>query len=156
MDRSLLDTDMLSEILKGIDRNVVAKAVAYHATFGHYTICVVTITEIVKGYHKIQREDRIRRFLAHVSNFEVLILDCKVRGFNRNDKGLLELAMPLSAPALEPMSVTQEQCIQVDGFATVYEMSSKSDYHVTLMADGLEEATKSEWSRLLSASPDDS
>ncbi len=75
MDRSLLDTDMLSEILKGIDRNVVAKAVAYHATFGHYTICVMTITEIVKGYHKIQREDRIRRFLAHVSNFEVLILD---------------------------------------------------------------------------------
>ncbi|MCH8294298.1 type II toxin-antitoxin system VapC family toxin [Candidatus Poribacteria bacterium] len=75
MDRSLLDTDMLSEVLKGIDRNVVAKAVAYHATFGHYTICVVTITEIVKGYHKIQREDRIRRFLAHVSNFEVLILD---------------------------------------------------------------------------------
>jgi S-adenosylmethionine/arginine decarboxylase-like enzyme len=101
----------------------------------------------------------VKELLERISqefDFEVLILDCKVRGFNRNDKGLLELAMPLSAPALEPMSVTQEQCIQVDGFATVYEMSSKSDYHVTLMADGLEEPTKSEWSRLLSARPDDS
>ena len=101
----------------------------------------------------------VKELLERISqefDFEVLILDCKVRGFNRNDKGLLELAMPLSAPALEPMSVTQEQCIQVDGFATVYEMSSKSDYHVTLMADGLEEPTKSEWSRLLSASADDS
>lgn len=101
----------------------------------------------------------VKELLARISqefDFEVLILDCKVRGFNRNDKGVLELAMPLSAPALEPMSVTQEQCIQVDGFATVYEMSSKSDYHVTLMADGLEEPAKSEWSRLLSASPDDS
>lgn len=100
----------------------------------------------------------VKELLERISqefDFEVLILDCKVRGFKRNDKGLLELAMPLSAPAFEPMSVTQEQCIQVDGFTTVYEMSSISDYHVTLMADGLEEPTKSEWSRLLSTIPDD-
>jgi S-adenosylmethionine/arginine decarboxylase-like enzyme len=108
----------------------------------------------------------VEELLGRISqefDFEVLMLDYKVRGFKRDDKGLLELAMPLSAavsepisePNSEPMSVTQEQCIQVDGFTAVFEMSSKSDYHVTLMADGLEESRKSEWSRLLSASPDD-
>lgn len=75
MDKSLLDTDMLSEMLKGIDQNVVAKATAYRAIFGHYTICVITVLEIVKGYHKVQREDRIQQFLSQLSTFELLMLD---------------------------------------------------------------------------------
>ena len=103
----------------------------------------------------------VKELLERISqefDFEVLILDCKIRGFKRDDKGLLELAMPLSAPVSESIpesSVTFEQCIQVEGFAAVYEMSSKSDYQVTLMADGLDKSRKSEWSRLLSG-PDDS
>lgn len=101
----------------------------------------------------------VKELLERISrefDFEVLILDCKVRGFKRDEKGFLELAMPLSAPVSKPISVIREQCIQADGFEAIYEMISKSDYHVTLMADDLEESRKSEWSRLLSASPDDS
>jgi len=59
VDRALLDTDIFSEILKGIDQRVVNKAVAYRAAFGHYTMSVITVMEIVKGFHKLQREDRI-------------------------------------------------------------------------------------------------
>jgi tRNA(fMet)-specific endonuclease VapC len=51
MDKALLDTDMFSEILKGIDQRVVAKAVAYRTAFGRYTISVITVMEIVKGFH---------------------------------------------------------------------------------------------------------
>jgi tRNA(fMet)-specific endonuclease VapC len=75
MDRALLDTDILSEILKGIDPHVVAKATAYRALFGHYTISVVTVMEVVKGLHKLRREERIQHFLAGLLTEEVLTLD---------------------------------------------------------------------------------
>ena len=77
MDRALLDTDMFSEILKGIDQRVVARAVAYHTAFGRYTISVITVMEIVKGFHKLQREDRIEQFLAGLPTVEVLTLDLR-------------------------------------------------------------------------------
>jgi S-adenosylmethionine/arginine decarboxylase-like enzyme len=109
----------------------------------------------------------VKELLERISqefDFEVLMLDCKIRGFNRDDKGLLELAMPLSTPVSvqvsepisEPGSVAWEQCSQVEGFAVVDEISSKSDCHVTLLADGLDGHRKSEWSRLLSVSPGES
>ena len=75
MDKSLLDTDIFSEILKGIDPQVVAKATAYRVTFGHYTISTITVVEIVKGFHKVQREDRIQQFLAGLPTVELLTLD---------------------------------------------------------------------------------
>ena len=60
VDKALLDTDIFSEILKGIDQNVVTHVTAYSAAFGRYTISVITVMEIVKGLHKLQREDRVQ------------------------------------------------------------------------------------------------
>ncbi len=77
MDKSLLDTDIFSEILKGINPNVVAKATAYRSVFGKYTISVITVMEIVKGFHKLQREDRIQQFLAGLTTVELLSLDAQ-------------------------------------------------------------------------------
>lgn len=75
MDKVLLDTDILSESLKRIDRRVVARATAYIAAFSHYTISAVTVTEVVAGWHKRQREDRIQWFFAEMAGAEVLVLD---------------------------------------------------------------------------------
>jgi len=75
MDKVLLDTDMFSEILKGKDPRVVVQATAYWATFSRYTICVVTVMEIVKGFHKVHREDRIQQFLAGLTTVDMLTLD---------------------------------------------------------------------------------
>jgi predicted nucleic acid-binding protein len=75
MTKSLLDTDMFSEILKGIDQTVAQHAVAYHATFGQYTISVITILEIVKGLHKVGRETRIQQFLDSLEHVEILAFD---------------------------------------------------------------------------------
>jgi tRNA(fMet)-specific endonuclease VapC len=77
MNRALLDTDMFSEILKGIDPHVVAKATAYRALFGHYTITVITVMEVVKGLHKLRREDRLQHFLAGLSTEEILTLNAR-------------------------------------------------------------------------------
>jgi tRNA(fMet)-specific endonuclease VapC len=77
VDKSLLDTDIFSEILKGINPNVIAKAAAYRSVFGQYTISVITVMEIVKGFHKLQREDRIQQFLAGLTTVELLSLDAQ-------------------------------------------------------------------------------
>jgi len=67
MDKSLLDTDILSEILKGKHFNVINQANAYYQKFGKYTISTITILEIVKGFHKVQRENYIERFLLRLN-----------------------------------------------------------------------------------------
>jgi tRNA(fMet)-specific endonuclease VapC len=77
VDKSLLDTDIFSEILKGINPSVVAKATAYLSVFGRYTISVITVMEIAKGFHKLQREDRIQQFLAGLTTVELLSLDAQ-------------------------------------------------------------------------------
>lgn len=46
MDKALLGTDIFSEILKGINPIVAARAIAYHATFGCYTISLITVSSI--------------------------------------------------------------------------------------------------------------
>ncbi len=75
MDKVLLDTDIFSEILKGVDRTIAARATAYFAIFGRYTISTITVLEIVKGLHKVGREERIEQFLAGLSTIELLTLD---------------------------------------------------------------------------------
>jgi tRNA(fMet)-specific endonuclease VapC len=75
VDKALLDTDIFSEVLKGIDRNVVAKATAYQTTFGRYSISTITVIEIVRGFHKLQREARLQQFLAVLDGVELLTLD---------------------------------------------------------------------------------
>jgi len=75
MPRSVLDTDIFSEILKGVDQAVAQRATAYRAIFGHYTISTITILEIVKGLHKVRREERIQQFVQSLNQVEILTLD---------------------------------------------------------------------------------
>lgn len=77
MDKALLDTDIFSEILKGVNQNAVAKATGYRTTFGCYTISTITVIEIVKGFHKLKREDRVQQFLAGLPTVELLTLDLR-------------------------------------------------------------------------------
>lgn len=58
-----------------MDLHVIAKEIAYIAIFGQFTTSVITITEIVKGLHKIHREDRIQQFMAGLSDVELLTFD---------------------------------------------------------------------------------
>jgi tRNA(fMet)-specific endonuclease VapC len=48
--------------LKGIDQQVVKKATSYRAEFGYYTISTITVMEVVKGFHKVRREEKIEAF----------------------------------------------------------------------------------------------
>ena len=72
LDKVLLDTDILSEVLKGMNPQVLSKANTYLQAFGCYTISVITVMEIVRGWHRLQREDRVQRFLSVLPTTEVL------------------------------------------------------------------------------------
>ena len=75
MVRALLDTDILSEILKAKDATVAAKAQDYRTTHGFFTISSVTVMEVVKGLYKLRQPGRLQSFLDVVSGDEILPLD---------------------------------------------------------------------------------
>ena len=75
MAKVLLDTDILSEILKGKNPAVATKASAYLTEHGHFTTSAVTVAEIVYGLSRVGREDRVALFEASLANAEVLPFD---------------------------------------------------------------------------------
>jgi predicted nucleic acid-binding protein len=75
MMRAILDTDILSEVLKAKDPSVKFKASAYRAAEGRYTFSTITVMEIVKGLSRKRRDDAIRQFLAVVNESDLLTLD---------------------------------------------------------------------------------
>jgi tRNA(fMet)-specific endonuclease VapC len=75
MAKVLLDTDILSEILKAKNAAVAAKASAYLAEHGRFTTSAVTVAEIVYGLRRVGREDRVALFEASLANADVLPFD---------------------------------------------------------------------------------
>jgi tRNA(fMet)-specific endonuclease VapC len=74
VNKALLDTDMLSEIGKGIDPNVARNATAYRNAFGRYTLSVVSVLEVVRGFQKKHSTRRLQAFAASLASMEVILL----------------------------------------------------------------------------------
>ena len=77
MERTLLDTDIFSEVLKKLNPQVVEKAQQYYKKFGRYTISTITVLEIVKGFHKTNRENDIQMLLPKLLTLELVTLTIK-------------------------------------------------------------------------------
>lgn len=75
MNKALLDTDILSEILKAKNAIIVSKAVAYKESFERFTISVITVMEVVKGLHKMGLTDALEKFLNGLQAIEVIPFD---------------------------------------------------------------------------------
>lgn len=75
MNKAILDTDILSEIIKGVNQTVAAHARTYRRAFGHYTLAAVTVMEVVRGYQKKQATRQLGVFLATLPTAEVLSFD---------------------------------------------------------------------------------
>lgn len=76
-NKTLIETDIFSEIRKGKNPQVIAKAIAYKTIFKHYTISVITVSEVIKGWRKLNRNDRIQEFLIDLPQMEILSLEQK-------------------------------------------------------------------------------
>jgi tRNA(fMet)-specific endonuclease VapC len=74
MAKALLDTDILSEVLRGKNEAVRRRAEAYLAQYGQLTVSVLTVLEIVKGLERLERRPEIDRFLLEVESMDVLPL----------------------------------------------------------------------------------
>lgn len=75
MNKTLLDTDILSEILKGRDPNVAAVAARYIAEHHILKLSAVTVLEIIRGYRRVQRDAKVESFERALATCEVLSFD---------------------------------------------------------------------------------
>jgi predicted nucleic acid-binding protein len=75
LNRALLDTDIFSEVTKGVDQTVAAHASAYRSAHGRYTVSAVTLMEMIRGYQKKRASRQLQTFLAAVASEEVIAFD---------------------------------------------------------------------------------
>jgi tRNA(fMet)-specific endonuclease VapC len=75
VNRSLLDTDILSEVSKGIDQNVARNAIAYRQAHGLLTLSVISVMEVIQGYQRVGGSSRIQAFRNAIQSEDVLTFD---------------------------------------------------------------------------------
>ncbi len=75
MNKSLLDTDIFSDITKGVNPTVASHATAYRKAFSRYSISAVTFMEVIRGYQKKQAARQLQNFLAAIASEEVIPFD---------------------------------------------------------------------------------
>lgn len=69
--KTILDTDIFSELMRGKNQHVRTRAQAYLVEHGRLTVTAITVIEIVKGLHKVQRQEALSRFLAELPSLEI-------------------------------------------------------------------------------------
>ena len=72
MNEAILDTDILSEMIRGVNTTVVANAWTYRTTFAHFNIAAVTVHEVIAGYSRKQATRQQQKFLARIANENVI------------------------------------------------------------------------------------
>jgi tRNA(fMet)-specific endonuclease VapC len=72
MDKSLLDTDIFSEVLKGKNEAVARNALTYRRTGHRYIISSISVMEIVAGLQWVGRHDQVKRFINQLSAVEII------------------------------------------------------------------------------------
>ena len=75
MNKALLDTDILSEIGKGIDKVVAGNASTYRQSYGFLTLSVISVMEVIQGYQRVGGSSRIQAFRNALITEEVLLFD---------------------------------------------------------------------------------
>jgi tRNA(fMet)-specific endonuclease VapC len=63
MTKTLLDTDLLSEVLRRRNARVQQRAEAYLKDHERYTVSAVTMFEVTRGWHHAGRTERADKFL---------------------------------------------------------------------------------------------
>ncbi len=70
MVKCILDTDLLSEYLKGHDPNVIRHAARYHREHGVFTFTSVTVYEIVYGLELKSASSQLKKALEWLNQNE--------------------------------------------------------------------------------------
>lgn len=123
MRKALLDTDILSELLKGKNETVRQRAAAYQAQVGRFAISTITVMEVVKGLHRMGREPAIGQFLSSIAALDVVAVDTTVATLAGRIYADLERAgRPIGrADPLIAASALTNDCDLVTGNVSHYE-----------------------------------
>jgi len=73
--RTVIDTDIWSEIFKGKNATVLARSAAYLSQHGRHTLTAVTVFEVIQGFQRVARQDKIEAVRTMLEDIEVLELD---------------------------------------------------------------------------------
>jgi tRNA(fMet)-specific endonuclease VapC len=134
MRRALIDTDILSEILKGKNETVRQRASAYQAQAGNFAISTITVMEVVKGLHRLEREAAIAQFLSGLGTLDVIPVDATVATLAGRVYADLERAgRPIGrADPLIAASSLVHDCDLVTGNVAHYEAIRSVGYALTI------------------------
>jgi predicted nucleic acid-binding protein len=110
MDQALIDTDILSEVLKAKDARVLDHAQQYLADHGRIAFSAITLYEIVRGFRATSAVRQLANFIALTENSDVLPISAAVldraaslwaeayqNGHPRDDADLIIAATALEA-----------------------------------------------------------
>ena len=110
MESAILDTDILSEVLKGRNRSVRSRAQQYLAEHGRLAFSSLTVYEIIRGLRATNADRQLERFVSLIrtsSVFEIdmtvllraaeLWVDATKNGYSRNDADLIIAATAITA-----------------------------------------------------------
>jgi tRNA(fMet)-specific endonuclease VapC len=135
VNKALIDTDIFSELGKGVNQAVVQNGSTYRATFGRYTISVITVMEIVRGFQKKQSSLRLQIFLTNIASEEVLAFDQAAPELAGRIQGDLErVAQPIGR--VDPMIAAialQSGLELVTGNTAHYQRIQQLGYHLVLV-----------------------
>jgi tRNA(fMet)-specific endonuclease VapC len=112
MLKSILDTDILSEYLKGHDSNVIRHATSYQSEHRLFTFTSVTVHEIVFGLDLKGAASQLQKAMAWLQQNEELtpsaedyIQAGKIRADTRRKGAILELPDSLIAAVAIPLKM---------------------------------------------------
>lgn len=134
MDKCLLDTDTVSEVFKARNDSVRLRAEDYLVHFGRFTVCAPTVFEVVSGYQRSGRPDKIEEFLAHFSSAEVTTIDREVAALAGRIHGEL-IRQGATIGIIDPLiaaSAVRYRLVLVTGNTAHYERVQALGYRLRL------------------------
>lgn len=110
MDQALLDTDILSEILKAKDQRVLARAKDYLAVYQRFAFSAITFYEVLRGLLAKRASRQLSKFLRTANTSDILPIslpvirraaelwaEAQTHGHSRDDADLIIAATALEA-----------------------------------------------------------
>ncbi len=111
MTQAILDTDILSEIIRAKNSHVARIAEAYLKHHSRFTMSAMTLTEMVAGWHKIQDAWRTSTLLTFFERHEILpirVEEATVAGRIIGDLERLGIPIGTMDPFIAATSIVNE------------------------------------------------
>jgi tRNA(fMet)-specific endonuclease VapC len=135
VNKALLDTDILSDIGKGLNPVVNANARTYRRSFGHYSFSTITVMEIVRGFQRVQSLQKLNAFIASLATEEVLSFDeaaAKLAGRIVGDLERTGQPIGMADPMIAAVAIDHGLEL-VTGNTTHYQRIQQLGYPLTLV-----------------------